>query len=228
MGKGKSPAKTAATRNTFLEKSYELFSSKTIESVTMAEIASESGYRNMTLYRYFPTKASLVVAVSAWKWDQLAGEIWKGWESEGYDDKKSAAVHFGLYLDFFLTLFRDHRDFLSFNQCFNVYIRSEQIDLNSLGPYQEMIGRMKEHFHNAVYLKAEQDHTIRTDEPEEKMFSKTMHLMLAVVTRYAVGLLYQPENGYDALEELEFLKNMILREYRTGVTENHPNGVKLV
>ena len=45
------------------------------------------------------------------------------------------------------------------------------------------------------------------------MFSKTMHLMLAAVTRYAVGLVYQPENGFDAMEELEFLKNAILKEY---------------
>ncbi|MCR4907424.1 MAG: TetR/AcrR family transcriptional regulator [Lachnospiraceae bacterium] len=213
MSKGKSPAKTTATRNIFLEKSYELFSTKTIESVTMAEIAKASGYRNMTLYRYFPTKPILVVAVSAWKWDQFAKEIWEGWESEGYDDKKSAAVHFELYLDFFLKLFRDHRDFLSFNQCFNVYVRSEQIDLDSLGPYQEMIGRMKDHFHNTVYLKAQQDHTIRTDEPEEEMFSKTLHIMLATVTRYAVGLLYT-ESGFDAEKELEYLKALILKDYR--------------
>ncbi len=215
MGKGKSPAKTAATRNVFLEKSYELFSSNTIESVTMAEVAKASGYRNMTLYRYFPTKQVLVVAVSAWKWDQFAQEIWDSWENEGYDDTMSAAVHFELYLDFFLKLFKEHRDFLSFNQCFNVYIRSERIDPGSLGPYQEMIGRMKAHFHETVYLKAEQDHTIRTDETEEEMFSKTLHLMLAAVTRYAVGLVYM-ESGFDAMEELEFLKNVILEKYKVS------------
>lgn len=213
MGKGKSPAKTEATRNAFLEKSYELFSAKTIESVTMSEIAEASGYRNMTLYRYFPSKPVLVVAVSAWKWDQFAQEIWDSWEKEGYDDKMSAAVHFELYLDFFLKLFKDHRDFLSFNQCFNVYIRSERIDLGTLGPYREMIGRMKDHFHNTVYLKAQQDHTIRTDETEEEILSKTLHLMLAAVTRYAVGLLYT-ESGFDAVKELEFLKTVILEKYK--------------
>ena len=65
-----------------------------------------------------------------------------------------------------------------------------------------------------MYLKAGKDKTIRTDETEEKMFSKTLHLMLAAVTRYAVGLVYIPENGFDAVEELEFQKNMFLREYK--------------
>ena len=66
-----------------------------------------------------------------------------------------------------------------------------------------------------VYEKAERDHTIRTDEPEEKMFSTTLHLMLAAVTRYAIGLVYIPESGFDAEKELEKLKEALLMRYRT-------------
>ena len=65
-----------------------------------------------------------------------------------------------------------------------------------------------------MYLKAKQDKTLRTDDPEEKMFSTTIHLMLAAVTRYAVGLVYIPESGFDAMEELETQKRAIFREYR--------------
>ena len=35
------------------------------------------------------------------------------------------------------------------------------------------------------------------------MFLATLHLMLAAVTRYAVGLLYQPENVFDDLEGMK-------------------------
>ena len=42
------------------------------------------------------------------------------------------------------------------------------------------------------------------------MFSKTLHLMLAAVTRYAVGLAYIPESGFDAEKELIFQKDVIL------------------
>ena len=65
-----------------------------------------------------------------------------------------------------------------------------------------------------MYLKAVKDETLRTDEPEEKIFSKTLHLMLAAVTRYAVGLAYIPESGFDAMEELETMKEMLLERYR--------------
>ena len=66
-----------------------------------------------------------------------------------------------------------------------------------------------------VYERAEQDHTIRMDEPEEEMFSTTLHLMLAAVTRYAVGLVYTPESGFDAEKELEKLKEAMLLRYKS-------------
>ena len=87
------------------------------------------------------------------------------------------------------------------------------IGADTLKPYQEMIERLRNGFHG-MYLKAQMDKTLRTDEPEEKLFSKTIHLMLAAVTRYAVGLVYIPESGFDAMEELEFLKKLILEKYK--------------
>jgi hypothetical protein len=45
------------------------------------------------------------------------------------------------------------------------------------------------------------------------MFSTTLHLMLAAVTRYAVGLVYVPESGFDAEKELEKMKMALLHEY---------------
>ena len=66
-----------------------------------------------------------------------------------------------------------------------------------------------------VYERAEQDHTIRTDESEEEMFSTTLHLMLAAVTRYAIGLVYIPESGFDAEKELEKLKEAMLLRYKS-------------
>ena len=127
--------------------------------------------------------------------------------------KMMAAEIFEFYLDSFLELYRDHKDLLRFNQFFNVYVQSEHIGTETLQPYQKMIEGLKEGFHG-MYLKARQDKTLRTDEPEEKMFSKTLHLMLAAVTRYAVGLVYIPESGFDAMEELETMKEMLLDRYR--------------
>ena len=205
--------KKEARREELLQKGFELFSTKTIETVSMRDVASAVGCGSASIYRYYSSKPDFVVAVATRKWEQFQQESRKRRPGEGFESMTAAEV-FEFYLDSFLALYRENTDLLRFNQFFNVYVQAEHIGAEALQPYQEMIAGLREWFHG-MYLKAEQDKTLRTDEPEEKMFSKTLHLMLAAVTRYAVGLVYIPEKGFDAMEELTFQKNMILKEYKT-------------
>ena len=203
---------TEARRKELLEKGFELFSTKSIEAISMRNVAEAVGCGSVSAYRYFGSKPDFVVAVAAWKWEQFREKNIKRRPKVNFEGMTAAEIY-EFTLDSFLVLYRDHRDLLRFNQFFNVYVQSENIDVGMLGPYREMIRRFREGFH-IMYLKAGQDKTVRTDEPEEEMFSKTIHLMLAAVTRYAVGLVYVPENGFDAEKELELQKNMLLKEYR--------------
>ena len=198
-------------RETFLESGFKLSSSKNIDTVSLQEVADESGLGVATLYRYFVNKPGLVVAVATWKWEEYLKENKDRRPSADFEGMKASEI-FEFYLDSFLELYRNHRDMLRFNQFFNVYVQAEHIDPDVMKPYQEIINDLKECFHG-VYTKAQEDHTIRTDEPEEQMFSTTLHLMLAAVTRYAVGLVYTPQDGFDAQAELETMKEIFLVKY---------------
>ena len=212
--KEKDAVQMAIKRRHFLEKAYELFTKKNIESVTMIEVARECGYGTMTLYRYFSAKPQLVVAVGAWIWERTIRENWEYRPDRDFEGMTGAEI-FEYYLESFIGLYRNHRDLLRFNQFFNIYIQSERIDPEVMKPYRDIIEGLKSEFH-VIYERARQDHTIRTDEPEEEMFTTTLHLMLAAVTRYAIGLVYIPENGFDAEKELEKLKEALLMRYRTA------------
>ena len=222
--KEKDAAQMAIKRKDFLEKSYELFTKKNIESVSMIEIAKACGYGTMTLYRYFNTKPQLVVAVATWIWGQTIRENHGRRPSDNFEGMTAAQI-FEFYLDSFIELYRNHRDLLRFNQFFNIYIQSEHIDPEVMKPYRDIIEGLKSEFH-VIYARAEQDHTIRTDESEEEMFSTTLHLMLAAVTRYAIGLVYIPDSGFDAEKELEKLKEALLmrRMPHHLVSEAHEMG----
>ena len=198
-------------RETFLESGFKLFSSKNIDTVSLQEVADESGFGVATLYRYFVNKPGLVVAVATWKWEEYLKENKARRPSANFEGMKASEI-FEFYLDSFLELYRNHRDMLRFNQFFNVYVQAEHIDPDVMKPYKEIIYDLKEFFHE-IYLKAQEDHTVRTDEPEEQMFSTTLHLMLAAVTRYAVGLVYTPQDGFDAQAELETMKEIFLVKY---------------
>ena len=78
--------------------------------------------------------------------------------------------------------------------------------------FMTMIERLEEEFHD-LYGRGCKDGSLITDLPEAMMFSCTFHIMLAAVTRYAVGLVYIPEGGGDPEKELVLLKELLLSRF---------------
>jgi len=199
---------------------FEMFSQKSIDAVYLPDVAKASGHGIATLYRYFSTKADFCVAIAEWKWGEFFMENRKHSPLRHLEDS-TAADMFEFFLDSFLELYRNHKALLRFNQLFNIYIRSENIDTGTVTAYRGLMQHIIRYFH-VMFEKAKQDGTVRTDIPEAEMLSVSIHLMLAAVTRYAVGLVYQPENGFDDLKELETLKDMIYRKYTTPAVPDIP------
>ena len=123
---------------------------------------------------------------------------------------RTAAERFDTYLESFLDLYTNHRDLLRFNQFFNIYLLSEEISEEEKKPYTDLIDTLAARF-GRIYSKAKQDGTLFTDMPEKEMFSVTLHLMLAVVTRYAIGLAYNEVT--EAEKELRIQKDMLMRRF---------------
>lgn len=204
----------AAKRNVLLEKGFEIFTQRGIEPVSMQNIADAAGCGIATLYRYFDKKQGFVIEVAMKKWNEIR-ELNRERCEKADIAGMTAAQLFEFYLDGFLLLYREKKDLLRFNQMFNMYVEGAGIDKTALEPYYGMIDNFGENF-RLIYERAKTDRTVRTDIPETEMFSTTLHLMLAAVTRYAVGLVYKPEAGFDDMKELETLKAMMLMMYMKG------------
>ncbi len=195
----------------FMEKGFELFTQKSIDAVNMNDVAEASGHGIATLYRYFTNKHGLAVAISQWKWGEFFENNRKRRPSENFEGM-TAADMFDFYLDSFIETYRNYRDLLRFNQLFNIYLRSEDAPPEQVIAYANLLQPVTAFFH-LLYMKGQKDHSIRADIPEEEILSTTVHLMLAVVTRYAVGLVYEPKEGFDAEKELETLKGLLFAKY---------------
>ena len=102
---------------------------------------------------------------------------------------------------------------LRFNQYFNIYVKGAKASADKLESYIKMIDAVADRFHS-IYIKAESNGTLRTDVSEKEMFESTLHIMLAVVIRYAVGLVYVPGEEAAPEGELILLKDMLLDRYR--------------
>lgn len=201
----------ALRRERMLCEGFRLFSEKGVGPVSMQEIAGACGLGVATLYRYFNTKLDLVLAIGEEKWNAYGDKV-RTMRKERHAETMTAAEELSFYLDFYIDLYRNHKDILCFNQDLNNYVRQEHAGREQLMPYLHSIETFAGMFHE-LYEKGKKDGTLKTELPEEKMFAATSHIMMAVAVRYAQGLVYSAENEADRTEEYLLLKRMILREF---------------
>ena len=194
------------TNRRILDAGFSIFSEMSIDKVSMAKVADKAGIGVATLYRYYRTKSELVVAVGTHAWSNFI----IGYMPLINEDKATAVEELEFFLDSFLELYKNHKRLLCFNQFFNIYISKEAVPQEALNSYNEMIDRLAMRFHR-TYVKGENDKTLCTEMSERTMFLSIMHLMLAAVTRYAVGLVY--ENDSESDKELILLRDMLMCEF---------------
>ena len=194
------------TNRRILDSGFCIFSEMSIDKVSMANVANKAGIGIATLYRYYRTKPELVVAVGTHVWSNFI----RNYTPIRNDDKITAVEELEFFLDSFLELYKNHKKLLCFNQFFNIYIRNEAVPPKALNSYNEMVDKLAMRFHR-TYVKGERDKTLCTEMSEKAMFLSIVHLMLAAVTRYAIGLVYEKDS--ESYNELILLKNMIMREF---------------
>lgn len=205
----------AERKERMLDVGFELFSQHTIESVSMSDIAGACGLGIATLYRYFPSKLDLVIAISAKKWRQIDGEIAEQIVRNNIGSK-TAVEQFGFCLDCYIMMFKKYKSFLRFNYDFNLYISDTHATASQLRENSEAVATMASRFHS-VWEHALTDRTVRTEGlSERELFYSSMHIMLATASRYATGLLYRVSSEEDDVRELNMLKKMIMSEFAAG------------
>ena len=207
----KDAVEMAAKNQRIMEEGFRIFAERTIDKVKMTDVAEAAGIGIASLYRYYSSKPKLVIAISTWVWERYTAELIKKLETSE-NAGLTAAEKYDLYLEFFLDMYRDHRDMLRFNQFFNVYLQSEGISDEQMKPFTDLIRALEKRF-EATCRQGLEDGTLRMELSEERMFSVTAHLMLAAVTRYAVGLAYT--DGTDAEKELELQKELLFKRFTT-------------
>lgn len=196
-------------RNRVLETAFELFTKGTIESVNMTDIADAAEMGVASLYRYFGTKAHLVVELMGRKWQQYFSEL-----ETRYDEHNGMAMTAREELDFFLNsyidLFEHHKPLLCFNANFDQYIRQENVSKEELDSYDKCMGQLREIFHRG-YQKALTDHTLRLDIPESEMFFSIVYTMLGTSQKFATEYSFLEASSINPLRILKMQKQMFLQ-----------------
>ncbi len=191
-------------RQQLLSSALKILSSRGIDTVSMNEIAKACKVGVATLYRHYPTKADLIVDVAGWTWEnEIHKHIGKAERKSG-----NAFEMLDSFLDALLDLCKKKQNALRFLQFFQVYSRTEHLQMKEMDLRAATIEQIGEWFHQ-IYTEAGIDGTLRTEMPEKKAFSLIMNTILTTGTRICAGLCCV--DGIDPEEELQSMKMMIIR-----------------
>ena len=166
-----------------------------------------------TLYNYYQTKVKLVIAISGKIW----GDLWKEiLEEKGPEifESFTAYQYIEFYTDQIIRIYRERPEMLRFSNNYKNFISREKVKGEVLAEHLDVLKPAGALYHK-FYEQARSDKSIRTDIPEQQLFTSVAIAMLAVAERYAQGIVWADDHKADHTQELEFLKEMLLTWCRT-------------
>ncbi len=190
-----------AQKDFIIEEALKMFLAKSIDEVTMSEIAKEVEIGDATLYRYFTKKQNIIV-LSAIK---LANRVLTNYFSfGGLDDVEILRKFYSNYLNIYI----EHREFYKFLNEFDAYIINEEFDSVGTG-YEKGIEAYKDIYFNA-YNSAVKNGKIKEVQDIEAFYSSTTHVLLDLGKRLSRKKTILKSDENSNYKELQIMVDIIL------------------
>lgn len=189
-------------RDFVADSAIKLFLEKSISGVTIRDVASASGVGEATVYRYFSTRANLIVACAV-KLQSEVGTVFLSAEKDetGYE---KIARFYGAYCEMFHT----HPELYCFLSEFDAFCLSE--GATDLEEYQENFDRFRESFF-AAYQAGIADGSLREIKEPETFYYATTHAMLSLCKKLATeARIVRQDDAIDPIAEIRTLTELIL------------------
>lgn len=171
-----------------LDTAFDIFVERTIEAVSMGEIAEAAGVGRATLFRYYPSKLELVIEVCGKKWKDVFDELDHNRPISSVGEI-SALDRLIFTLDSYIGMYQNYKELLCYNDNFNHYVSLVGKDNERLTAFHESLASVNIRFHN-MFEKAKEDKTFRTDIPEAEFLRVTVQTMMAAGEHYANGFIW--------------------------------------
>ena len=154
----------------------DLFMCRSVNEVTIRDIAISAQVGEATIYRYFGNKQNLVMQ-AAMKLQSIV--------SEGFfrlEKGKNGYEKLALFYESYYDIYKKHPDFYKFLNEFDAYIAVEQSE--DMNPYESAIDQYKNYYMEAYQLGLK-DGSIKKQKDIEMFYFSTTHALLELCKKLA-------------------------------------------
>ena len=191
-----------AKRNYVIETATNLVLSRPLSRVTVRDVAQEAGVGEATVYRYFSTKTSLIVACAL----KLQGEVSQYFlrESKPVDGYTKLVKFYASYVD----LFAFRPELYRFLYEFDAYCVEQRV--KGLDEYSDNLDVFREAY-LAAYREGVADGSVRKIQNPELFYYATTHAVLSLAKKLAVeGGIVRQDQLTDQIGEIRTLNETFL------------------
>ena len=187
--------------NFLVDMATDLFMSRSIQEVTIRDIAVSAQVGEATIYRYFGKKQELVVQAAM----KLQGIVSKDYFR--LDEKANGYQKLEAFYLSYLKIFDQHRDFYKFLSEFDSYMSVENKDV--LNPYENAIDQYKSAFMKA-YNQGLKDGSIKEQANIDLFYFSTTHSILELCKKLALKAVLNQDLAIEKLGEVRCLIDIVL------------------
>lgn len=191
-----------AKQNFLVDIATDLFMCRSIQDVTIKDIAVSAQVGEATIYRYFGKKQTLVVQ-AAMKLQQAVNA-----ESFKLNEGKNGFEKIKIFYLSYLQIFDSHPDFFKFINDFDAYMAGEQGE--EMDSYESVVGQYK-----TAYMKAYQeglkDGSIKAQNNIEMFYYSTTHALLELCKKLSIKkAVLSQDNVVEKRAQIQCLVDIIL------------------
>lgn len=189
-------------KNFLIDTAIKLFLSESIDKVTIKDIANEAGVGEMTIYRYFGKKTSIVTEAVMQLQDVVFTDYFK------VDTSKTGYEMLESFYNTFLNVFTNRPEFFKFIKDFDTYMMNE--DSSILQDYEEELDKFKNVYFSSYYTGIK-DNSVKKVSDLELFYFTSTHALIELCKKlsYSKGVLPQDEKIVKT-NEIKCLINVFL------------------
>lgn len=196
-------------KSRIIHTAFRLFRERGVDGVSMREIARASEVSEKSLYRYFDTKADLLLEAVTVLWTEIVAELLR-FIDEDYRHK-TGWEQVGVLLDGFRWLYQEHLDYVLFSYDYKHFLIRHDLKL-SVDAFSDELAPMHEAFVQAL-SKGMADGTVRPCGTPEDVYWSVWGLMRGYVAKIAIyDQMYAGLNPWRG--RFELARNLILQGLR--------------
>ena len=189
--------------NFLLDIATDLFMCRSIQDVTIRDIAVSAQVGEATIYRYFGTKQSLVVQAAMKIQEVVSKDYFK--PSNGSNGYQNLEAFYSSYL----RVFNDHPDFYKFLSEFDTYVSGDNSGI--LDSYEGAIDQFKNVFMSA-YEQGLKDGSVKEQKDINLFYFSTTHALLELCKKLSLKAVLNQDLIIAKEEEIKYLISIILAQ----------------